>query len=81
MEPFFGDHLQLPELEVIGMRVDPAHRTDTPALLQSRWFDYWGLHPVTATYLYAALYKAQMRIFAETYVDIATADDVFHAAT
>ena len=75
MEHFFGDHFQLQELEVIGMHVDPAHRTDTPQLLSTRWFDYRGMHPVTATYLYAALYKEQVRIFAETYVDIGTADE------
>jgi hypothetical protein len=71
----FGSDLPRDVLELTGLRIDPAHRLDLPELLHSRWFAYWDLHPVAATYLYAAHYREQVRTFAECYVDIETAHD------
>lgn len=71
---YFGHDLQAIELEIRGLRIDPAHREDTPDLMRSRWFEYWPLHPVKATYLFASLYRAQVKNFAECFVDIDTAD-------
>lgn len=72
---YFGSDFKREQLEAIGLQVDPAHRVDLPDLMRSRWFAYWGLHPVQATYLFASLYKAQIKTFAECFVDIETAQD------
>jgi hypothetical protein len=72
---YFGSDFKREQLEAIGLQVDPAHRVDLPDLMRSRWFAYRGMHPVQATYLFAALYKAQTKTFAECFVDIETAED------
>ena len=72
---YIGSNLQRNEMEAIALTIDPVHRADTPELMASRWFDYRHMHPVQATYLFAELYKVQTRIFAESFVDIETADD------
>jgi len=72
---YFGSSLQRNELELLALSIDPAHRADTPELMVTRWHDYRHLHPVQATYLFAELYKIQTHKFAESFVDIETADD------
>jgi hypothetical protein len=62
-------------LERRGMTIHPTHRENEADLMHSRWFDYAGMHPVAATYLYAHHYKEQTRKFCETYVDIRSAED------
>lgn len=71
---FFGSDLTRNELELKGLLIDPGHRSDLPDLMRSRWFEYWALHPVAATYLFASLYREQVREFAECFVDIDTAE-------
>ena len=72
---YFGSDLSRAQYDILGLQIDPAHRVDLPDLLRSRWFDYWALHPVQATYLFTDLYKSQVRKFSECYVDIETADE------
>lgn len=71
---FYGDNFTKEEHELRIMRIDPTFREGEADLFRSRWFDYAGMHPVRATYLYAHLYKEQTRIFRETCIDIETAD-------
>lgn len=72
---FFGDNLDNKHLEVIGLRIDPAHREGEADLWSRRWFDYRHMHPVAATYLYAHHYVEQTRRFYEQCIDIGTAQD------
>jgi hypothetical protein len=75
MEDFTGSELTRPEMDVRGLRIDPIHREDEAGLMQKRWFDYRGLHPVAATYLYAHFYKQQTHKFYAQNVDIRTVED------
>lgn len=75
MEDFLGSDLTRQEMDVRGLRIDPVHRDDEPGLMGTRWFDYRGLHPVAATYLYAHHYKQQTHKFYAQVVDIRTVED------
>jgi hypothetical protein len=75
MEEFEGSQLTRAELEVRGLRLDPIHREGEATLMLSRWFDYRGMHPAAATYLYAHLYKLQTHRFYAQNVDIRTVED------
>lgn len=74
-EHYYGSGRAPQEYELRALGIDAMHREDEAALVQSRWFDYSQLHPAQATYLYAALYKAQTLLFAEAFIDIRTAED------
>lgn len=72
MEDFYGHDLDKKLIEVRGLKIDPAHRANEPALMTRRWFDYRDMHPVLATYLYAHHYKEQTARYYEAMVDIRT---------
>lgn len=74
MEEIIGLNLSPSDMELRGMRIDPAHREGEAGLLRKRWFDYRGLHPVAATYLYAHHYVLQTRKFYTENIDARTAD-------
>lgn len=57
------------------MKIDPVHRAGEAKLMRTRWFDYRGLHPVTATYMFADAYRAQTLKFYESVIDIRTVED------
>lgn len=84
---YFGKGLPVKILELKGFKVDPDHRDGEAALMNKRWFDYRGLHPVEATYLYAHFYKEQTIKFYESVIDIRTVenaraftpDDIFNS--
>lgn len=69
---FFGSDLPLNLLEVKGIKIDPELRAGEATLMRKRWFDYRGMHPILATYLYAHYYQEQVSRFYETVVDIRT---------
>ena len=72
---FLGNSLNRIELETTGLLIHPSNRIDVPGEMATRWFAYRSMHPVTATYLYAHLYKKHVVTFNERYVDIETASD------
>lgn len=57
-------------------RIEQPLRSKEQALFKTKWFDYRGLHPVKATYLFAELYKQQFKKAWEKFKDIRTADEV-----
>lgn len=75
-QSFFGSDLPLNLLEVKGIKIDPELRVGEATLMRKRWFDYRGMHPVLATYLYAHHYEQQVARFYETVVDIRTVEKV-----
>lgn len=72
---FFGQGLDRKIMELKGMKIDPEHREGEAGLMHKRWFDYRGLHPVEATYLYAHFYKEQTLKFYESVIDIRTLEN------
>lgn len=72
---FFGSELPAKMLEVKGMKIAPEHRANEASIRRTCWFDYRGLHPVTATYLFAHHYKQQTLKFYESVVDIRTVEN------
>lgn len=72
---FFGSELPDKLLEIKGMKIAPDHRVGEAKLRRTCWFDYRGMHPVTATYLFAHYYKQQTQKFYETTVDIRTVEN------
>lgn len=72
---FFGKGLDRKILELKGMKIDQEHRDGEAALMRKRWFDYRGMHPVEATYLYAHFYKEQTLKFYESVIDIRTVEN------
>lgn len=75
MEDFIGSTLTQEEMDIRGLRIDPAHRTGEAELITKRWFDYRGMHAVAATYLYAHLYKQQTAKFYAQNIDIRTVEE------
>jgi hypothetical protein len=73
------------ELETLALQIHPDHRAGEAALLRTRWFDYHQMHPVEATYHYAAAYVEQTRLWVEKTIDAGeperprpfTPDDIF----
>lgn len=65
---FFGSDLSADDCDLLALAHIPAEaRKDEASLFDRKWFDYRHLHPVQATYLYAAQYqKAIEAIYAET---------------
>lgn len=65
---FFGKNLTTAECErLVLTRVPPENRALEARLYEKKWFDYRGMHPVVATYLFAHLYvEAARRMFAKT---------------
>jgi hypothetical protein len=72
---FYGDDLSAVDLEVRGLRIDPAHREIEASLTELRWFDYQHMHPVTATYCYAHHYVEATRAYYERCIDMRSAED------
>lgn len=73
---FFGKGLPPKLLELKGFKIDPEHREGEARLARTRWFDYRGMHPVEATYLFAHFYKEQTARFYESVIDIRTVENV-----
>lgn len=75
MEQFIGDERDRDTLEMLALKIDPAHRAGEAALMRSRWFDYRDMHPALATYHYAHCYRVQTQRFFATVIDERTAED------
>jgi hypothetical protein len=59
---YLGANLTWDDYEMLALaRISEPHRRIEPELFQSKWFDYRHLHPVSATYMYAAQYAAAVR--------------------
>jgi len=55
---YFGQDLNHLDCEMLAVaRIRPELRAREAELLKTKWFDYRRLHPVKATYLYAARYQ------------------------
>jgi hypothetical protein len=76
MEEFFGHDMDKAALEVRALRIDPVHRSGEASLATTRWFDYRQMHPTTATYYFAHLYRLQTQRFYAATIDEDSAQDV-----
>lgn len=75
MEQYIGDERDRDTLEMLALKIDPAHRVGEAALMRSRWFDYRDMHPALATYHYAHCYRVQTQRFFAAVIDERTAED------
>jgi hypothetical protein len=68
MFTYFGSSLNHLDCEMLShARIRPELRVRESALQQTKWFDYRRIHPVKATYLYAAHYQdAVQALYART---------------
>ncbi|HDR9086339.1 hypothetical protein [Burkholderia vietnamiensis] len=57
-------------------RITPAMRSMESALYTRKWFDYRGLHPVQATYLFAQEYHDAIKRAYQRQKDIRTVDKI-----
>lgn len=65
---YLGSSLTHDDYEMLALaRIPEPLRREEPALFKTKWFDYRHLHPVSATYMYAARYVEAVRdIYAQT---------------
>ena len=75
MMDFYGNHFSKKQCESLAQRhIDKQLLAQEHELFQTKWFDYRGLHPTKATYLYAHLFKERyQRMYAKTN-DVETAE-------
>lgn len=65
---YLGASLTWDDCEMLALaRISEPHRREEPSLFATKWFDYRHLHPVSATYMFAARYAEAVReIYAQT---------------
>lgn len=77
MTDYYGQHLNHTDCEMLAVaRINPNFRKRESALLRTKWFDYRLLHPVKATYLYAAQYRSAVQLMYGRTKDIRGAGEV-----
>lgn len=72
---FFGSDLTTAQYELAALSIDPNLREGEADLYRTRWFDYAGMHPAKATYLFAHYYRLQLKRFCEVCIDARTASE------
>lgn len=62
-EKYFGSNLKTSEYDRLALKVIPKNLMKEEKLLyDTKWFDYCGMHPTEATFLFASHYVNQYRL-------------------